>query len=486
MPLPLPPSAATAAPSPSEQDLCVGTLQYTPRSLRQLFGWLLAGDVLFVLINQIEPRVLPVLLKAHGANDREISIIVSMIPALMNLLVNPFVSYASDRTRSRWGRRIPYLVLTTPFVALFLALTPFAPELAQHFGAPGSSVSRVAHWVGTSPVILIFGLLVFTYQLFQSVIASVFFYLLRDVVPMRRLGRFMSLFRIFGALSTFILTYWLLSIIDTHAHEVFISVAVLALGGLLVMCWRVKEGDYPPVTNKVHAAQGTSPFLNGIRNYVSECFSSPVYWWMYGARALIYAAMPVMGFLIFFPQLELGMGLEKAAQYTAWPSLVWVALAYPVGVLIDRWGIFKVLSLCLWGNVVAYVASFCFVQGPLTFLVSAIVTGVLYWAVMLAQLVYLQALVHPQRVGQLSSANAIVQSLLVAVLVGPFVGWFLDTLKTLPLSWSLPWLGHIEVGPYRCVNLILAALFLGAQLCVMRSKAHWRRLGGPAVYNPPL
>ena len=35
----------------------------------------------------------------------------------------------------RWGRRIPVLFWVTPFVTLFLALTPFSPEIAAFLGA---------------------------------------------------------------------------------------------------------------------------------------------------------------------------------------------------------------------------------------------------------------------------------------------------------------------------------------------------------------
>ncbi|MDR2674897.1 MAG: MFS transporter, partial [Opitutaceae bacterium] len=256
--------------------------------------------------------------------------------------------------------------------------------------------------------------------------------------------------------------------------------------GFLALCFNVKEGRYPPVVDKVTSASGKSRIIHAIRNYVSECFSSPIYWWMYAARTFVTAAVPVLGFTIFFPQYELGMGLERSARYMAWPSLVWIVCAYPVGMLIDRWGIFRVFTCALWGSVISYVGTFFLVQGPVTFLLSAMCTGILYWAVMLTQLVYLQALVHPQRVGQLSSANEIARSLFVMLVAGPFVGWFLHMLKDYRGTWHLPLIGSLEVGPYRFVNLILALLFFLALLCAKRSIAHWRKRGGPHAYMPPL
>jgi MFS family permease len=106
-----------------------GTLLYTKAGLFSLFFWLLAGDFVFSLMDTVEPRLLPLILKQHGASNEQIAVIVTSIAATVNSIVNPIVSYRSDRTQTRWGRRIPYLAVATPFLAIFLALTPFAPEI---------------------------------------------------------------------------------------------------------------------------------------------------------------------------------------------------------------------------------------------------------------------------------------------------------------------------------------------------------------------
>ncbi len=56
------------------------------------------------------PALLPILLKEHGATNKEIVIIVSTIFMVMNAALNPVISYQSDRFRSRWGRRRPFIL----------------------------------------------------------------------------------------------------------------------------------------------------------------------------------------------------------------------------------------------------------------------------------------------------------------------------------------------------------------------------------------
>ena len=114
-----------------------GTLLYSKAGLIALFGWLLWGDFVFVLMNAIYPSLMPVLLKDHGASNWEVMIIVTTLHTIMNALVNPVVSYQSDRCRSRWGRRRPFIIVTTPFVVLFLALIPFAPEISHYLSSLG-------------------------------------------------------------------------------------------------------------------------------------------------------------------------------------------------------------------------------------------------------------------------------------------------------------------------------------------------------------
>jgi Na+/melibiose symporter-like transporter len=482
---PPPPATSPASASGHTAAWGAGSLTYNRAGLTRLFSWLLAGDLVFVLVDQIEPRAMPIILKAYGASDSQSAFIVGTIPSLLMLLVNPAVSYASDRTRSRRGRRIPYLAFATPLVSLFLALTPFAPDIARAFAANPGSAKLAAAW-HVSPVILAFGVLVFCYHLFKNIVPAVYFALLRDVVPLSLLGRFMSLFRVVGSLATFLLTYWLVAIIEAHAKPVFLGVAALNLLAFGAICLAVKEGDYPPVVDKVPHQPGRSRLVHAVRNYVVECFSAPVYLWMYGARLLVYAVQMLIGYLIFFPQYELGLGLEASARYMAWPSLAWVFAAYPVGALIDRWGAVRAFSVALWLNAIAYTLTFFLARNEATYVVSALVTGLLFWMAMLTQMVFLQALVHPQRVGQISSANALAQSVVIGFLITPLFGWFLDSLRGYHRTFSLPLLGTLEVGPYRCLNLVIAAMFLASAGCTYAARRHWLKLGGKDAYRAPL
>jgi len=54
--------------------------------------------------------------------------VAAVIYAVWNALNDPLFGYITDGTRSRFGRRIPYMRFTAPFLALFFVMVWFAPR----------------------------------------------------------------------------------------------------------------------------------------------------------------------------------------------------------------------------------------------------------------------------------------------------------------------------------------------------------------------
>jgi Na+/melibiose symporter-like transporter len=481
----MPPSPLTPAASPAVYR--AGSLTYTAPQLRSVFAWLLGAEVVYTLIDMIEPMVLPILLKGHGATDTQIGIIVGSFTAVLQLIIMPPLGYWSDRLRTKWGRRIPVLFWATPFVTLFLALTPFAPEITRWLESGG--LGTWLHSFSVAPVVLVFGALVFLYRIAQTMMNTTFFGLLRDVIPDTHMGRFLALFRVFGAAGTAIITYWLIGHVEEHNKPIFLGVAALNLVCFLALCRFVREGEYPPVEAVNPAGAGREATLwDKVRTFCRESYTHPVYLWMYFIRVCLYGVqIGLLSFIVFFPQKELGMSLTEIGHMRTWPLFIWVFIAFPIGQLVDRKGATFVLQ---WGLVLitlGYLGTVFFVVGPLTYLVSSLVTGVAFWIVMMAQLKLTQEVFHPQRYSQLAGANTIVQSLLIAVIVSPGAGWLLDRLKGWQHTIDLPGMGDVVIGPYRLVNLMIAVLYGLGWFGLARLRHHMRKHTGPdGRYQAPL
>ena len=65
-----------------------------------------------------------------GADPHELSYFW-ILPPLAGIIVQPIVGYASDRTWTRWGRRIPYLFIGSAIAVLVMCLLPNARHFAH-------------------------------------------------------------------------------------------------------------------------------------------------------------------------------------------------------------------------------------------------------------------------------------------------------------------------------------------------------------------
>jgi hypothetical protein len=160
----------------------VGTLVYTKMGLVSVFFWLLWADFCFTLLEIVMPTLLPLSLHDAGASDSAIALVVGTIPSILNATICPFVSFWSDRHRGPKGRRIPFLLWPSPFVALFLILTGYSVDIGawlHRFATAHTSLvfSRLSIILGVVIVSVI------AFQFFNMFIASVYCYLWADVVP---------------------------------------------------------------------------------------------------------------------------------------------------------------------------------------------------------------------------------------------------------------------------------------------------------------
>lgn len=82
------------------------------------------------LISGIYGALLPIFYQDYLGLTAKWIATASVIYAIWNAVNDPLFGYITDSTRSRWGRRIPYMRFTAPFLALTFVLVWFAPPQA--------------------------------------------------------------------------------------------------------------------------------------------------------------------------------------------------------------------------------------------------------------------------------------------------------------------------------------------------------------------
>ncbi len=460
---------------PEDRFRC-GTLIYTRAGLFTLFAWLLWGDFCFYLMETVWPNVLPLLLKAEGAPNYVLALVITSIPSAMNFVLNPIISTISDRYRGRRGRRIPFLLLATPFVTLFLVLLGFSRELGGwiHHLLSGPFPELTSGAVTVSLI----SLLVICFRFFELFINTVFWYLFNDVVPVAFMGRFLGMFRVVGAVAGALFNFFLFRYSESHTSILFFGVAILYGSAFMMMSLKVKEGSYPPPDP---VPEGRFKALSHIKTFFRESFSHKIYRLIYGYTTLFYAAGTIQIFMIFMA-FSVGLTIDEVGKVAGIAALVSAALMYPFGALVDRFHPLRVILLAQAGFcLVAFCQLiFLFVEfsKPTAFWVYAGLAALALpftVANAAAGLPLAMRLFPHDRFGQFCAANAMCGAVGITV-GGLLAGGFLDLMKAYFEKENF----YYRFAPLW--SLVFIALSGCLTILVFRE---WKRLGGDKGYVPP-
>jgi Na+/melibiose symporter-like transporter len=363
----------------------IGTLSYSKRGLAVLFGWLLWGDFAWNMKERAINPIAQLLLRRLTAPDWLVGLLIGSIPTAIGFFLSPFVSVKSDRYRSPWGRRIPFILIPTPFVVVMMIGLAFCPEIGdwfrQHLSpARSESACRIGafavFWTGLEIATIIANTLVGA--------------LINDVVPHTLIGRFFGLFRIVG----------------------------LAAG---VVFLNVKEGKYAPPPPPEDNAHGR---LSPLISYFKECFSHPYYLWFFAATTLGNLAMaPINTFSVFHAH-SVGMSNEAYGKCIALSWAISGLIAYQLGIFADRFHPIRmgILFAAMYSAATAF--GFVYADTSSRFFVALLLHTVISGCYITATASIGQRMLPRSRFAELGSAAGIVGSLCF-VAFPPALGFFI-------------------------------------------------------------
>lgn len=463
-------------PLDSNNSYRAGTLVYTKISLFLLFAWLLWGDFCIVLTQMVFVNVLPLKLKILNPSNALIGILATTIPYAMSFFVNPIISFKSDRYRSRWGRRIPFIMFATPCIAIVLVLLGFSDEVSgKLYYFISSFMPKV------SPFYVCLGViasLLVCFHFFNSFIMSVYYYLFNDIVPQAYLSRFLALYRVVGTLTGASFSFFILQYAQTHMRTIFIVVGVLYFVAFTMVCFKVREGQYPPPAENTGHRIG---LWASMRTYFKECFSHRFYWYFFLGNSCWWCASCIGVYEIFL-NLSLGLNLNQIGKIQGISHFIAAALLYPAGMLADK--IHPIRVMLLAKSFLLLVVPFGLVylfydfKPGTVFWISIVITainlpfGVMYSA---SSLPMFMRLLPKERYGQFSSADAMLRATCVMV-GGIAAGVFIDLMK------------HIHHGSDFCYRYIplWTLLFEACSLIfLLLLYRKWKQYGGMNNYTPP-
>lgn len=401
----------------------VGTLVYDKRALYLLFFWLMWNDFSYMLGEQLN-SLTTVLMRDRGASYTLITAFAT-VGGLFGMWINPIFSTWSDRFRSPYGRRRPFLITVAPIAALTVIGIPFAPEF-YHYLMRFEGMAAILNLIPINGEVLFIGIARIVDSFFAAIMAAIFSYLYWDVVPQSVLGRFNSIAKIVTVAAGMAWSFLIVGYAEHHPKEVYIAVSLVCTAIYVLSLIMVKEGEYPPPEPRK-----TKNVFEPILDYVKDCYSKPYFLWIFASMLFYQTGNQGNNFVFFYLREDLGMDLGATGWVQGIASGVVTAfgvlLGYSAGSLIDRFKPIRVVPMALFVGSLLALVSFFVISDKVSAAVMASLVGINNFVFGVALGAVTVQLFPREKLGQFCSAQAFFYQTILMVLsplvVAPFFDW---------------------------------------------------------------
>ncbi|MDW5330541.1 MFS transporter [Plantactinospora sp. KLBMP9567] len=266
----------------------------------------------------------PVLLREHVASAALVGALMGM-DNLLGIFIQPWIGNRSDNTRTRWGRRIPYLAVGMPLAALVFVLLPWT----------------------TSLVTLV--VVMFCYALIANSTRPLAESLVPDFLPPERRSRANAAVKIATALTIIVASLISLLVVDEHPNAAFVIPSVIMLAATVVLLANVRDSGSRAYQAAVaeDASAGPAPASLPLRQIVAGLVTDQD-----RRRLLLLLTVLLFGGAWFasrslitpYGMEALGLTRGEAGGLTLPSGIVYVAAAYPAALLAERFGLLRTIA----------------------------------------------------------------------------------------------------------------------------------------------
>ncbi|TDV57893.1 MFS transporter [Actinophytocola oryzae] len=265
----------------------------------------------------------PPLLREHLSSAALIGLLMGM-DNILGIVIQPWMGNRSDNTRTRWGRRIPYLAVGMPVAALLFATIPLASTL---------------------PVLIA---LMFAYTLVANSFKPVGDSLLPDFIRPERRSRANAVVKIAISLTVIVSALISTFLVDSHPVLSFWIPSALMLGCAAVLVLRVRDNTSPAYEAAV--AEERRPDAGDsarMREVLRDIAVDPD-----RGRVLVILVIFLFGCAWFssrslittYGMETLGLSRGDAGGLTLLSGVAYLLAAFPLALLSERVGRLRVMA----------------------------------------------------------------------------------------------------------------------------------------------
>ncbi|WP_433534481.1 MFS transporter [Micromonospora sp. CA-249363] len=267
----------------------------------------------------------PVLLREHVTSAALVGALMGM-DNLLGIFIQPWIGNRSDNTRTRWGRRIPYLAVGMPLAALVFVLLPWTTSLT------------------TLAVVM------FCYALIANTTRPLAESLVPDFLPPQRRSRANAVVKIATALTIIVASLISLLVVDEHPRAAFVIPSVIMLAATFVLLANVRDSRSAAYQAAVaeESSAGPAAVSQPLRQIVAGLFTDQD-----RRRLLLLLTVLLFGGAWFasrslitpYGMEALGLSRGDAGGLTLPSGIVYVAAAYPAALLAERFGRLRIIAV---------------------------------------------------------------------------------------------------------------------------------------------
>lgn len=481
------PVAAPVTTDGGKKTWSAGTRVYTLGGLVAVFAWLLIGDFAWATRERSVGPMAQWYLNSLQVPNWLFGVLITSFPAALWLILGPIISVRSDRHRGPRGRRIPFLLVMTPIAALGIIGIGLTPYIARWLHGVLASTHRFGGWLHSGlddfaagawvlrtlenemiVSVVCFGVFWALYELATIAVPTLLGGLINDVVPKPLLGRFYGLFRAVGLIDGMIFNFWLMGKVPTHFTLMLVIVGFTYAAAFLWMCYKVKEGDYPPPPPAPEKQPGLRGWWAELRRYVRECFTSKYYlavfvMWMMASLCF----QPINVFSLPYAR-SLGVDMGLYGKMLALTFAISLSFSFFLGWLVDKFHPLRMVMFSLGAYALVTTTGAVYATTANSFLVAWVLHGVFSGCYYTCVASLGQRLFPHNKYAQFFSASSIFLSF-ANILLAPSIGWLIDAT------------GRV----YRLTFVVGGVLALMALACAWYVHGKFMKLGGPKSYVAP-
>lgn len=364
------------------------------------------------LVWSIYNSYVPVFLKEFGLASAAVGFLMTL-DNIFAITIQPYIGFLSDKTRTRLGRRKPYILAAAPAAALFYALIPLSQSLWLMVAA--IVAMNIAMAVHRTPTIA----------------------LMPDITPSEHLSKANGIINFMGGIGALLAFFGGALLYDIDKALPFLFAAALLLASSLLIVALIEEPQAPPPSRDTETGA-----LGEMLKTLRQVFSDPdpstrgillaIFAWFFAYGA-------IEAFFTSYGKWHLGIKESTASMILGLFALTFILFSIPSGFIATKTGRKKAILAGLLG--LTALLTIPLLTDNIALVAATMLLGGLMWALVnVNSLPIVVDLAPREAVGGYTGLYYLFE-MAALILSPPFAGLLIDLLGYPSIfAWAAAWM----------------------------------------------